>query len=79
MTHYTTTNANVNSASYRADQRPRSFTCDGLQFPCENAGRYRIVLNGPDYDRTPTYITMTLCEKCKAEWDSWQEARPCGK
>ena len=69
----TTTQANINSADYRLAHRPRPITCDGLEFPCDGQGRYRVTMSGPNYERTPTYITMTLCETCKATWDSWQE------
>lgn len=69
----TNTDININSADYRQSYRPQPIPCDGLQFPCENAAKHHIVLNGPYYGRTPVYISTNLCPSCYATWMSWGE------
>ncbi len=62
---------NQNSASFRLTRRPQPLPCDGLGYPCENAATRHLVLDGPDPDRTPVYISMNLCAACYATWMSW--------
>lgn len=75
MNNYTTVNANLNSQDYRLTHTPAPRTCDGLEYPCSKPGRYVVTLQGPNYDATPTYLTTTLCETCKATWESWKGAK----
>jgi len=67
----TNTDINVNSAAYRLTRQPQALPCDGLQFPCSNTATRHLVLDGPDPDRTPVYISTNLCASCYATWLSW--------
>ena len=41
--------------------------CDGLQYPCDNEARHRIVLAFQP-EATPPVLDMHLCDSCFCEW-----------
>lgn len=67
------TAANLATVDARLAQRRQIILCDGLQYPCSRPARHRVVMNGPNYEAIPVYLTASLCDECKAEWESWSE------
>ena len=63
---YTTTNANINSAAYRAEQRtPARLTCDC----CGEPAKYR-----RHEQHGHAVVSMNLCAACDGRAQAWKEA-----
>ena len=46
--------------------------CDGLLHPCENEATHLVVVE-MEPEAVPAIKGIDLCDKCYAEWESWED------